>query len=109
MNKTLLLPTKAIQKIVNHGKAIIIIKDFPPDFSTKKDSLLIYNLDTGEYYGTFRVRFVGRGRLFLLFFFYYLHYIAFIQGSVFNYLKPKSKYIIVELYSYMQNKKEKTT
>lgn len=109
MNKTLYLPSKAINNIAFRGKTILLFKGYPEDYRTKKDALLIYNQDTGKYFGELKLDQVYNGKKFLIFLLYYYKHIAYIDGSIFSYLLPKVKYVAIEIHSYQCSGKKKTT
>lgn len=54
MNRTIILPRKAIQTIVSTDKHVLFLRSFPPHFRPTKDGLIAVESETGKSIGQLR-------------------------------------------------------
>lgn len=54
MNRTIILPRKAIQTIVSTDKHVLFLRSYPPHFNPTKDSLIAVEKESGKSVGQLR-------------------------------------------------------
>lgn len=94
MNATLYLPAKVIQTIISTDKHIIFVHKCPRHYIPKKDNLLIYEEETGNFFGTVRSPLAYSTSSFVRNWWKLRSKIAYMDKGFFSYLFSKRKFYI---------------
>lgn len=94
MNATLYLPAKVIQTIISTDKHIIFVHRCSLNYFPKKDDLLIYEKETGDFFGTIRSPIVYSCSSFVPNWWKLRTKIAYMEKGFFSYLFSRQKFYI---------------
>lgn len=94
MNATLYLPAKTIQTIISTYRHIVFVHRCPLNYFPKKDDLLIYEKETGDFFGTVRSPMVYSSNSFVRNWWNLRSKIAYLDKGFFSYLFFRQKFYI---------------
>lgn len=104
MNAILTMSEKQISKITNDNKVLFVLKKYPSNFDPRHDVLIIENEDTSQIFGTIKVLGVYWRTGIFRFLWKWCKYVAFVSGSLTEYLFDKKGFYVFECYSYQAYK-----
>ena len=99
MNHNFNLPRKAIQRITEEKKDLLLRLDFPSCFDHRRDILILTDEDSGIVWGTAKIAKMYWSKNFTKFLMKHYKSIAHVQGRFVSYIHRKQGFFILQVYS----------
>ena len=101
MDCILTIPTKALTKLIQEKKPIMLLNFYPNGFNPIKDRFILENRETAEIYGTIRSRKAFCCKHFLWEYLRGRKAISYMNKSFWHFLFSKKPYYVFEITDYV--------